>query len=99
MFWFASRYEGNPKNTLAFYTYLVNDYILPAIEEVELSKMSLWDIQSLYNELKEDGNLSDEKIRKKVRTIINNSLNKAFRWEMVAKNPAALVISQNVSKK
>ncbi|WP_409174825.1 tyrosine-type recombinase/integrase [Brevibacillus fortis] len=96
--WLEDKKTTVKGRTLEFYTFLVNRYILPNIGEIELAKISPRDIQSLYNKLKEGGNLSDENIRK-VHTIINDSLNKAFRWEMIAKNPAALVDPPKVSKK
>jgi integrase len=42
--------------------------------------------------------LADENIRK-IHTILNDSLNKAFKWEMISRNPAALVDAPKVSKK
>ncbi|MFP3339453.1 tyrosine-type recombinase/integrase, partial [Micrococcus sp. SIMBA_131] len=42
--------------------------------------------------------LGDENIRK-LHTIINDSLNKALKWGMIIKNPAALVDVPKVAKK
>lgn len=86
------------KSTLGTYVYLVDNFILPALGHIELSKILPRDIQSLYNQLKESGRLADENIRK-IHTIINDSLNKAFKWEMISRNPAALVDAPKVSKK
>lgn len=68
---------------LDFYTFLVDRHISPKIGSIEISKITPRDIQNLYNTLKEAGNLSDENIRK-VHTIINDSLDKAYRWEMIS---------------
>lgn len=54
--------------------------------------------QNLHPLFKEKGSLSDENIRK-VHTIINDSLNKALKWEIISKNPVAVVDSPKVSKK
>ncbi|PPA91515.1 tyrosine-type recombinase/integrase [Brevibacillus laterosporus] len=96
--WLEDKKTTVKARTLEFYSFLVKRHILPTIGGLELSKITPRDIQSLYNSLKEAGNLSDENIRK-VHTIINDSLDKAFRWEMIAKNPASLVDSPKVSRK
>ncbi|QDX95450.1 hypothetical protein EEL31_13145 [Brevibacillus laterosporus] len=96
--WLEDKKTTVKARTLEFYSFLVERHILPTIGGMELSKITSRDIQSLYNSLKEAGNLSDENIRK-VHTIINDSLDKAFRWEMIAKNPASLVDSPKVSRK
>ncbi|RAP23480.1 hypothetical protein C2W64_03096 [Brevibacillus laterosporus] len=96
--WLEDKKTTVKARTLEFYSFLVERHILPTIGGMELSKITPRDIQSLYNSLKEAGNLSDENIRK-VHTIINDSLDKAFRWEMIAKNPASLVDSPKVSRK
>ncbi|WP_434182250.1 hypothetical protein [Bacillus thuringiensis] len=47
-------------------------------------------IQGLYNKLTKEKALSDEDIQK-VHTLINDSLKKAERWGLIARNTASLV--------
>lgn len=96
--WLQDKKTTVKKNTLENYSYLVNSFIVPHMGQTELSKITPREIQSLYNDLKESNKLSDENIRK-IHTIINDSLNKAFRWEMIVRNPASLVEAPKVSKK
>lgn len=84
--------------TLETYTGLVNNHIIPYLGENELSKLTPRMIQDLYNTLFETGRLADENIQK-VHTIINESLNKAVSWDMLAKNPAAVVERPRARKK
>ncbi|MGF2712597.1 tyrosine-type recombinase/integrase [Bacillus cereus] len=78
------------KQTLNTYRWIVEKHIIPAIGDVELTKLNPIIIQGLYNKLTKEKVLSDENIQK-VHTLINDSLKKAERWGLIARNPAALV--------
>ncbi|WP_366249326.1 hypothetical protein [Terribacillus aidingensis] len=71
---------------------------MPALGHLEISKITPRDIQSFYNDVKSSGSLSSENLRK-LHTIINDSLNKAQKWDMILRNPAALVDPPKVTKK
>lgn len=96
--WINDKKTNVQKSTVETYTYLIERFVLPALGDIELSKITPRDIQSLYNDLKNNNKLGDENIRK-VHTLINESLNKAFKWEMIIRNPAALVDPPKISRK
>ncbi|NIK75826.1 integrase [Paenibacillus castaneae] len=84
--------------TLKNYESLVNNHILPVLGSIDLAKMTPRDIQNLYNSVHESGRLSDENIQK-CHTIINESMKKALTWDMINKNPAALIDRPKARKK
>ncbi|MGG3041794.1 tyrosine-type recombinase/integrase [Bacillus anthracis] len=86
------------KQTLNTYRWIVEKHIIPEIGDVGLTKLSPMIIQGLYNKLTKEKALSDENIQK-VHTLINDSLKKAERWGLIARNPAALVDRPKAVKK
>lgn len=76
--------------TLNTYTAMVNNHILPKLGDLQLGEITPRHIQNLYNDILESGSLSGENLQK-VHTIINESLKKAAGWDMIIKNPAAVV--------
>ncbi|MGA4497515.1 tyrosine-type recombinase/integrase [Bacillus bombysepticus] len=86
------------KQTLNAYRWIVEKHIIPAIGDVGLTKLSPMIIQGLYNKLTKEKALSDENIQK-VHMLINDSLKKAERWGLIARNPAALVDRPKAVKK
>ncbi|MDA2323955.1 site-specific integrase [Bacillus cereus group sp. Bc177] len=86
------------KQTLNTYRWIVEKHIIPAIGDVELTKLNPIIIQGLYNKLTKEQALSDENIQK-VHTLINDSLKKAERWGLIARNPASLVDRPKAEKK
>lgn len=86
------------KQTLNTYRWIVEKHIIPTIGDVELTKLNPIIIQGLYNKLTKEKVLSDENIQK-VHTLINDSLKKAERWGLIARNPAALVDRPKAVKK
>ncbi|GED72120.1 site-specific integrase [Brevibacillus reuszeri] len=96
--WLKDKQTKVQRRTLETYSGLVNNHILPTLGQIELSKLTPRHIQDLYNDLFETGRLSDENIQK-VHTIINDSLNKAVSWEMVAKNVASVLERPKARKK
>ncbi|GIO09652.1 site-specific integrase [Brevibacillus reuszeri] len=96
--WLKDKQTKVQRRTLETYSGLVNNHILPTLGQIELSKLTPRHIQDLYNDLFETSRLSDENIQK-VHTIINDSLNKAVSWEMVAKNVASVLERPKARKK
>lgn len=86
------------KQTLNTYRWIVEKHIIPTIGDVELTQLNPIVIQGLYNKLTKEKILSDENIQK-VHTLINDSLKKAERWGLIARNPAALVDRPKAVKK
>lgn len=78
------------QQTLDTYTSLVNKHILPTLGDLELGAITPRHIQDLYNNITESGQLAGENLQK-VHTLINESLKKAADWDMIIKNPAAVV--------
>ena len=96
--WLEDRQTRVKKQTLGTYTWLVNKHIIPALGNVELSKLNALMIQQLLTKLTKDKCLSDENIQK-VYTLINASLKQAERWSLIAKNPTSLVDRPKATKK
>ena len=96
--WLKDKQTRVKKQTLQTYRWLVERHILPSIGNLELSKITPMAIQGLYNRLTEEKVLSDE-IVQKIHTIINDSLKKAERWELILKNPASRVDRPKAVKK
>lgn len=94
----AAKKNNVKESTFGTYSYLVNKFIIPALGHIEISKIQPQHIEDLYNELKENNTLSDENIRK-IHTLINDSMNRALKWEMIARNPATLVDPPKIAKK
>lgn len=84
--------------TLETYSSLVNKHILPTLGDLQLGEITPRHIQNLYNDIIESGRLSGENLQK-VHTLINESLNKAAGWDMIIKNPAAVVDRPKAEKK
>lgn len=76
--------------TLETYSSLVDKHILPSLGDLQLGEITPRHIQNLYNDIIESGRLSGENLQK-VHTLINESLKKAAGWDMIIKNPAAVV--------
>ncbi|MDR4998974.1 site-specific integrase [Brevibacillus parabrevis] len=96
--WLKDKQTRVKKQTLRTYRWLVEMHILNDLGNIELTKLSPMIIQGLYNRLTEEKILSDENIQK-VHTIINDSLRKAERWDLIPKNPAARVDRPKAVKK
>ncbi|WP_044876201.1 site-specific integrase [Paenibacillus sp. IHBB 10380] len=78
------------QGTLDTYTALIKNHILPTLGDLQLGSITPRHIQNLYNDIIESGRLSGENLQK-VHTLINESLKKAAGWDMIIKNPAAVV--------
>lgn len=96
--WLEGKATTVKASTYGTYSSLVNNHILPAIGNVDLQKITPMKLEDLYRNLMKAGRLSDENIQK-VHSIIKDSLNKALRWDMILKNPAAVVDRPKASKK
>jgi integrase len=79
------------EGTFDRYTYLLNQYVRPAVGMKKLSKLQPLDIQSLYTQMHEKG-LSPRTIQI-AHNILNSALKQAVKWRMLSINPA-----QNVDK-
>ncbi|WP_240417387.1 site-specific integrase [Paenibacillus periandrae] len=96
--WLEDKLTMVKKQTLATYKWLIVGHVLPALGDIELTKLTPMAIQNFYNKLTKDGKLTDENIQK-IHTLINDSLKKAERWELISKNPAALVDRPKATRK
>ena len=91
------------KNHLEFtsyqsYEYNMNTKILPALGHIKLSELKPHHIQSLYNNLLEDGVRVDGKkgsysigTIKKCHVALSSALNRAMYWQMIESNPCVRV--------
>ncbi|THF73888.1 site-specific integrase [Cohnella fermenti] len=96
--WLEDKITKVKKQTLATYKWLIVGHVLPALGDIELTKLTPMAIQKFYNQMTKDEQLTDENIQK-IHTLINDSLKKAERWELVTKNPASLVDRPKAVKK
>lgn len=76
--------------TIKTYTQLIKSYIIPRLGTIKLDKLKPLDIQSLYNYLQNDLNLSGTTALH-CHEVINISLKHAVQWQMLNKNAALFV--------
>lgn len=84
--------------TIADYTDLLNQMIIPAIGHLKLSKIQPLHLQSYYNNLLEDGIRKDGKeggystaTIKKCHAVISSILTTAVQWQIIESNPCERV--------
>lgn len=76
--------------TIKTYNQLINAYIAPKLGNIKLNKLKPLDLQSFYNYLQNDLNLSGTTALR-CHEVINISLKHAVQWQMLNKNVATLV--------
>jgi integrase len=86
------------ESTYKTYSWLINKYIIPFLGDKEISQIRPIDIQKFYNELINKDLLSRENIQK-IHSLINDSLKKAEKWELIKRNVASLVDRPKAFKK
>jgi len=96
--WLEDKKTKVKKSTHRTYQWLVEKHICPALGHNELRKITPMMIQSYYNQLYREGSLSGAIIQK-IHTLINDSLKKAERWELISKNVASLVDRPKASRR
>ncbi|WP_019911539.1 tyrosine-type recombinase/integrase [Paenibacillus sp. HW567] len=96
--WLEDKQTKVRASTMLTYSWLVEDHIIPALGHVELAKLNPMLIQQTYTTLMKEGKLGSENIQK-THTLVNDSLNRAERWGLISKNPAALVERPRAEKK
>ncbi len=82
------------KTTIAAYTELLEQKILPALGHLKLSKIQPMHLQSFYNNLLEDGIRKDGKkggyspsTIKKCHAVLSSILTTAVHWQVIESNP------------
>jgi integrase len=93
--------ENTLKNEVAPNTYeqrlaFVKNHIAPKIGKIKLFDLSPVQIQKFYNELREKygaGHVQN------IGNLLNKALNQAVRWNIISRNPAALVKKPSTSRK
>ncbi len=82
------------KTTLTHYNEVLNHKILPALGHIKLSKLQPLHLQSLYNNLLEDGVRRDGKTGgyspatiKKCHVVLSSILSTAVHWQLIESNP------------
>jgi len=94
--WLKDKRNQVRLTTYETYNWLTNNHIIPNLGKYKLMDIKPIHIQKLYTSLK--NTLSDEVILK-IHTMIKDALTRAEKWNMINKNPAALVDSPTFSKK
>lgn len=85
-------------STYSTYSWLINNYIIPEFGDYDISKISPIQIQSYYSKLLNNDILSTENISK-IHSLINSSLDRAFRWDLINKNVSEMVERPRIQKK
>lgn len=89
--WLNNYIKNNyARNTYSSYLNIINRYISPNIGKIELLKLKPFHIQSLYNHMINDLNLSSSTINI-CHSTIHSALNQAIKWEILNSNPADAV--------
>jgi len=96
--WLNNKKTVIRESTYSTYSWLINNFIIPEIGDNDITKVSPIQIQTLYSKLLNNGNLSTENISK-IHSLINNSLDRAYRWGLIKKNSAELVEKPRIQKK
>ncbi|MGG0175791.1 tyrosine-type recombinase/integrase [Gottfriedia acidiceleris] len=89
-YWLEDKQTKVKKQTLTTYRWIVEKHLIPSLGSFELNEITPMLIQKFYNRLTKESILPSENIQK-VHTLINDSLKKAERWDLISKNPASLV--------
>ena len=71
------------------YTSLLKRYVRDPLGSIKLSDLRPVDIQRLYRKMQDDG-LSPRVIRY-THAVLSSALKQAVKWEMISRNPAAVV--------
>lgn len=86
------------RTTIAAYTELLDQKILPALGHLKLSKIQPMHLQSFYNNLLEDGVRKDGKSGgyspttiKKCHAVLSSILTTAVHWQVIESNPCERV--------
>ena len=76
-------------STFITYEKYVSFYLVPGLGDRQISKLEPLEIQEFYNGLVKKG-LSAKTVRN-IHGVLNSALKQAARWELIRRNPAALV--------
>ncbi|OMD43028.1 site-specific integrase [Paenibacillus odorifer] len=96
--WLEDKQTKVRASTLQTYSWLVENHIIPSLGQVELAKLTPMLIQQTYTTMMKESKLGSENVQK-IHTLVNDSLKRAERWGLIAKNPAALVERPRAEKK
>lgn len=88
--WLDINSVGKEDGTIKEYKYIVNSCIKPKLGYLKLSKIKVYDIQEVINELIVDNHI---RLAKKVLMYIKKILNEAVQNDIISKNPALLIKS------
>ncbi len=87
--WHENNKNRWSKNTFDTYKWMIGKHIKPQLGHFTLDKLNSLAIDNFYTKL-ENGGLSSSAIRK-VHTIVRSSLEYARRYQLIERNPAAVV--------
>lgn len=86
--WLEINSVGKEDATIKEYKYIVNSYIKPKLGNYVISKIKVYDIQEVVNELIENDH---QRLAKKFVMYIKKILNEAMQNDIISKNPALLI--------
>jgi integrase len=94
--WMKDKRHSISSQTAAANDSYLRTHIIPSLGDIPMSKLTSLAIQRFITELKEKG-LADSTV-KRIYNIVNTSLNKAEKMQIIPKNVAALVDKPKVRK-
>lgn len=87
----------NKARTLESYTYILNQYVIPAFGQVLVSKLSPEHVQGLMSRMETDG--KSPRLRQLVHAVLRRAFNQAVRARTLVFNPVSAVNPPKVPKK
>jgi integrase len=88
--WLAAAKPGLRRSTYVSYEGVVRTHLVPEIGRLTLDKLGVEHVANLISSKQRDPRLSSTTVRY-ILLILRNSLNKAVRWGLIARNVATLV--------
>ena len=96
--WKTSSLKGSvSEKTFESYSWIIEKYITPEIGIYQLSKLTPATIQSFYNKMRSEYNLSPRTVRY-AHSILRRALQQAVKWKMIPSNSCDLVTLPQQSK-
>ncbi|GIM45915.1 site-specific integrase [Collibacillus ludicampi] len=89
--WLKDKQANVRKSTFRSYAWLVNNHIIPHIGQIELTKLTPVHLQRLYTKLQQQEQPLSNRSILHAHLIIQEALDRALKWGMVARNVAKAI--------
>jgi integrase len=95
--WLNDKKHSVKEQTLEGYKLMADLHIIPALGSTPVQKITAQTLQKFVTNLIDKG--KSPSYVKKILAVISGSLKRAERWELIPKNPSALIDKPRISKK